>query len=265
MLNYAKTQTVYSKLWQEAGFDLLLLSDPARKDVLKFSKAKVKPKQIIQNIPQIPKDTQFEFRKENLYNQALEKVAKQEEKLISSPRTSEEARDQEAQNVPLYKNILNDFEWPQDWENMWQKIMKHQNPKVAWTYTGLHADMFDGAGKNQERQALIGKFIKELARPHGTHVFIPYDKAHESGSLFTFDDKSFFWSAIARVKVQHILVFGSQARDELQLGRRGVHSVFQHGRYRIYLLNDINILLDGKSDGRDVLAYVNRQLSAVNL
>ncbi len=274
MLNFAKTASLPAKLWQNAGFDLLLVENSARREHLKAEKIKVvSPSNYkVANTVQVP--TQVA----NIPNvSANEKNVKQENevvenKIISSPRTSEEAREQGELHTPFIKNIYKEYEWPAVWNALWERAIRHPNPKVAWTYTGLHADMLDGSTKSLQRQQLIGKFIKELHRPNGTHVFIPYDKCEEPGSALILEEKSFFWSAVARLNIKQILVFGSIARDELKIPARGQNSTvrgvnstfFEHG-YRICLLNDINRLIDANSDGKDVLAYINSQLSSVNL
>ncbi len=242
MLNYRKQTTEYAKPWQDAGLDFLLIEDEFRLAELKKTKQK--------------KDV-----KKPIFTPKLDEA----KNLQASPRSSEEAKERDVVQTNANISLLKEYEWPEAWHELWAKIARHEHPKIAWTYTGLHDDLLANENRLEQRQEIIRELVKGLKNPNGTHVFVPYDKANDAGKLLTVEDNSFYWSAVSRFKVQYLFVFGSKTRDELLLPSRGVNSVILFKNYRIYLLPDINKLIGDMAGVKALLEYLKIQLSLVKI
>ena len=114
-------------------------------------------------------------------------------------------------------------EWPNEWRTLYKRfslpIVENNNAqiRVAWTYAGLEQDVLGPI--NKQRQAIIRKLTVELNHKQGTHNFIPYSFVHEDGSsqLAMHQNISFFWSAMRLVRPRVLLIFGSVARDSLNM------------------------------------------------
>ncbi len=241
MLNYRKQAAQYAKPFQMAGLEYLLIEDAARLAELKKAKTQAKV-----------------FYQSSLPKSDIKK------NLQSSPRSSEEAKEravEKSTNIP----ILKEYEWPEAWIELWTKIARHNAPKIAWTYTGLHDDIVGNDSKNPQRQEIIRHFITGLKSPNGTHIIVPYDKPNDAGKLFTNEDKTFYWSAIARLNVRHLFVFGQKASDELLLPQKPIHTVIPFQGYRVYILPDINKLIGNMADVKAMLEYLKIQLSSVKI
>lgn len=113
--------------------------------------------------------------------------------------------------------------WPNEWLNLFKRFSLPNTEKInsqiriAWTYAGLEQDVLGPI--NKERQEIIRKLIIELNHKQGTHNFIPYSLVHEDGSsqIATYQNVSFFWSAMRVVRPRVLLIFGSAARDTLNM------------------------------------------------
>ena len=120
-----------------------------------------------------------------------------------SPPASSVARPRPAASfLPVEK-------WDAPWQGLWKRLNMDARPRVVWTYAGLGDDL---AGQpNDGRRKVLGRILKALGHPRGTHAFWPY--MLPEGSV----DADVFWSALHASGARALLVFGSDARDALAL------------------------------------------------
>ncbi len=259
MLNYRKQTAPFASVWQDIGLEFVYVEDSQRLEDLKKPKSLSSP-------------SKTSFIKPNTYiskpqTAKIEEstIAKKPENLQSSPRSSEEAKENTIKSNNLPIPILKDYEWPQEWLDLWEKISKNTSPKIAWTYTGLHDDILGTENKVPQRQEIIRDFIRGLNSPNGTHAFVPFDMPLNAGKLMAKEDNSFYWSAISRLKVKQLFVFGEQARDALLIPQRPIGTTITHKGHRIYILKDLNKLIGDVSGVKSLLEYLNIQLSSVKI
>jgi len=115
--------------------------------------------------------------------------------------------------------------WSDEWLNLHKRFglpeaeNKDSQIRVVWTYAGLEQDVLGPI--NKQRQEIIRKLAVELNHKKGTHNFIPYSLVQEDGSslLAMQQNVSFFWSAMRLVRPRVLLVFGSVARDALNMSK----------------------------------------------
>ncbi len=264
MLNYSKQTSLYAKVWQNAGLDFLFIEEEARREELKKSKKN----QIIQTSRPVQQNT---FTKSSFENKISQKENILQNSLQSSPRTSEEAREQHElyehnyENSSFSKYILKEYEWSKYWLALYEKVVKCKNPKVAWTYSGLYADILKEGKQNPERQNLIRRLIQALARGQGTHTFIPYDIEQDKDLILKNSNSNFYWSVINKLQVRHLFIFGEKARDELFLPERRINSSFIYQGYKVYLLPELTQVMQTQGQEESLLRYLNTQLSYVNI
>ncbi len=238
---------VQTKFWYNAGLEFLYIPDDERREALS---------QKNNNTKQIHKQAQY----------VPPKLSPQKSHTQANPRSSQDVEElyQNTSQSPYPLSILHQYEWSDEWKTLYTQVIKNQQPKVAWTYTGFHADLVKNEYLSAQRQEIIRTLLKKLARQTGTHAFIPYDSAIKPGELLTEKNCSFYWSAIAQANIRHLLIFGSQTRDTLLIPKRGKYSSFNHNGYRIYILPDLNManVLD---EQQALFTFLNNQLLSVNI
>ncbi len=274
MLQQSYTIPIETKVWFNAGLEFLYIPNDERREELSTKKASAKPVTSSKvNSAQVASHTvtqglqQGSYQQKNIsQNTPQNRVAPQKSIIIESPRSSQEAREIEENNTKsIYpRPILKEFEWSNNWKELYKKIIRHEKPKLAWTYTGFYADLMKNENVDPKRQELVRSLIRKLNRPNGTHVFIPYDTPHKIGELFEENGASFYWSVIAHLKIRNLLVFGSETRDTLLLPSRGRYSSFYYNGHRVYILPDLNKIED--TANQDALYnYLDKQLLSVNI
>ncbi len=276
MLQQSYTIPVEKKVWFNAGLEFLYIPSDERREELSTKKtpaksvttAKVNTSQVTQVSAVAQGAQQNSFQAKSTHNNIQQNRVTTQKKssIIESPRSSQEAREIEENNrksiYPL--PILKEFEWSDTWKELYKKIIRHEKPKLAWTYTGFYADLMKNENVDPKRQELVRSLIRKLNRPNGTHVFIPYDTPHKVGELFEENGASFYWSVIAHLKIRNLLVFGSETRDTLLLPSRGRYSSFYYNGHKIYVLPDLNKIEDLAN--QDALYnYLDKQLLSVNI
>ncbi len=262
------------KLLHDIGLDFLLVEDEKRLELLQKKSQKTKSKALLQNaltqkkLAQNLKHSQvqessFENKKIIFTNDDSAKI-EQNKNTVFSPRSSEEAKEIEenAKEVSLSMQFLPFFEWSPEWKELFARCHREQS-KVAWTYTGLHADMLASEKLDAQRQNVIRRVLPKLARPNGTHIFIPYDTFDEPGKLLQENDYSFYWSAIKYLKIRYLLVFGSKARDSLYLPKKNKYSSFVFHGLKVNILPDLNNI--GQDEENSLYTFLDGQLKSVDL
>ncbi len=275
----SKPLPIHTRIWQNAGLDFLLINDEQRKAELKI---KAKPEQVSLKAESL-------YQHVTLTGQAQAKEARQSEQKTSkkpikeytaSPRSSEEARELsdneaalDAQGVqnPNLPEIVKDFAWNEAWTKLYSKIALSQEPKIAWTYAGLHDDVLKNTYSNAHRKDVLVDLVKNLNyKKSGVNVFVPFDVAENAGQVMVDiknKDALFFWSALYRLKVKVLFVFGEQARDALLLKKTRRYTSFIHNAhafYKVYYLPDLKELSE-KSERDTLLTYINQQLQSIGI
>ena len=157
--------------------------------------------------------------------------------------------------------------WSDEWLNVHKRfgLPRAENTdsqiRVAWTYAGLEQDVL--APTNPQRQAIIKKLVAELNHKQGTHSFIPYSLLHEdnSSSLATYQDATFFWSAMRLVRPRVLLIFGSVARDALNMPKILVPlQKINMGALQILQMHKPETLADDANNYATTLAFLQEYL-----
>ncbi len=265
--------SVENKLFTNLGLDFLLISDEDRRNELKKN-AHIHTAPPLKNLPKegnfAQKNNQTQMSKSGqndsrtiIFNDKAP-IKEVVSNLQSSARSSQEAKEMEenATQNPLYAKILPEFEWPEEWRNLYKTFYRAQS-KVAWTYTGFSADLNKSEKLDPKRQEVIKRIIPKLDRPNGTHIFIPYDGIDEPGKILMHDDYSFYWSAIKQLKIRYLLIFGSFARDALHLPQKNKYSSFIFHGLRVNILPDINNIQ--ADEEHSLYTFLDGQLNSVGI
>lgn len=191
-------------------------------------------------------------------NKPVQKISVKPALPQSSPRSSEEAKEQ---NIPPKKlfpyPVLTDYQWPETWENLWKNTIKISNPTVVWTYPGLNHDL------NNKEDSPRKSLIRQLRKSLGTlcsHAFWPFDQVEHAGSVLLEEESHLFWSGILRLKPRALFVFGSQSRDGLLLPKHGNYTSFQHLGYIIHIFPDPNRILEKPEDINTLEIFMKKKL-----
>ncbi len=272
----SKPLPIHTKIWRDAGLDFLLIADKQRQEQLKTKSIQDSSqlvKNIYQNIQKVAQAEKADNLKNNLQNQAL---------IVQniSPRSSEEARELRENELvvdargnanPSLVPILKDFEWSEEWESLYNKVVRSSTPKIAWTYAGMHDDILRNTYSNANRQEIMRDLVKNLNYTKaGVNVFVPFDTPTESPKLWIDTKKNdavFYWSALYRLKVKILFVFGEEARETLLLKKSRKYASFMHNAhafYKVYYLPDVLSLSD-KSERNTLLTYLNQQLTSFGI
>ncbi len=285
MPQFSYTMPVETKLWHNSGLEFLLIPEEERRDALKAKKssAKTASASMAKNQVFVPNSLQNQqgnnqkfhavsaqatqtgqSNQANSNSEQVRNISQRNNEMMGSPRSSEEARERENPHAnSLYPmDIIQEYEWNKEWKDIYAKLAR-DGAKVAWSYTGFHADFAKTSSALQERQDTLRRIVTRLGRPNGTHVFIPYDLPNEPGSLFKEDDASFYWSMVAKLKVRNLLIFGSHARDTLSLPKKGKYTSFNLSGHKVYILPDLNRI--SKDEEQSLFTYIDTQLKSVNI
>lgn len=156
------------------------------------------------------------------------------------------------QAAPPGQNRLGRDQWPQIWL---QRFSATKPGLIAWTYRQLGEDLLKG-GKNapanepeearaarKARSGLLGRVLKDLAHPGGTHTFWPA-ALPEKGDVFTVNPPV-FWSALWELGCRALVIMGPDAAEPLlQMKNPRPLSQFWRNGQTIWILKDIGELLE---------------------
>lgn len=168
----------------------------------------------------------------------------------------------------LQRPVLKLSAWPKQWQIIQQKC--HLSPqkagisqaqRILWTYAGLEHDLLGIA--EPARQNVIRRLITELKHPHGTHFFLPYSLAHDDkiSRLEQINDSTLFESGMSILTPRVLLVFGSEARDSLEISNnlRPLQQIRQ-GSLLILQMHKPETLAENDAYFQQTLAFLRQYL-----
>lgn len=196
-------------------------------------------------------------------------INKRDNRLASAPleSVSENIGQNIKERFEKNKNTILTLEtWPDLWKNMHKHFAlplqenRNSQVRVAWTYAGLEQDALGVA--NRERQVIMKKILTALNHKKGTHSFIPYSLPHEDGESFLaiHEEATFFWSAMRLVKPRILLVYGSSARDALQIPKLRPLQKIDMGALRILQMHKPETLVQEPTHFAATLAFLQDSL-----
>ena len=188
-------------------------------------------------------------------------LATQAKSSVSSTQQAAPQKVQSAKNETLTME-----HWPSEWINLYERfgLPKTENDnsqiRVAWTYAGLERDVLGPA--NKQRQAIIRELTLELNHKQGTHSFIPYSfvQDDESSQLIMHQNVSFFWSAMRLVRPRVLLIFGSVARDTLNMPKITPLQKIDMGALQVLQMHKPETLAENRDHYTKSVAFLQEYL-----
>lgn len=111
---------------------------------------------------------------------------------------------------------------PESWPAQWQTRLKAaRKGKVVWTYWELGKDMSNVEDPAKEkRKRFLGKLLKDLAHPAGTHIFWPMALPSPGDTNSYEADDTLFWSGARTLGASAVVVMGEAAATALAFPKK---------------------------------------------
>lgn len=155
----------------------------------------------------------------------------------------------------------------------WRRRLAATRPGlVAWTYWNLGPDLAaadndrreeSGAQARAARRAFLGRLLRDLAHPAGTHTFWPVCLPEAAGPPFAAHPDA-FWSGAVHLGCRAVIVMGSAAVRAL--GLPGAARPLGQLRWRgqlVLVLRDVDALAQDMSRYGPTLAFLRQGLGPV--
>lgn len=148
----------------------------------------------------------------------------------------------------------------EEWPALWRERLKATRPgRVAWTYARLGQDLLGERTEGlDDRRAFIGRLLRDMNHPVGTHTFWPVC-LHEEGAMKSAPE--IFWSGIALLGARFVMVLGEDAAASLALP--SPLPVFQQTVWRGVLISafpGVDALLCDEANYAAMLSMVREKL-----
>lgn len=144
--------------------------------------------------------------------------------------------------------------WPAIWKS---QLDSSRKGLFGWTYWNLGVDLL--AGKNgapaqaqeaararQFRSQVMGRILRELGHPSGTHTFWPpYLEMTDEGT----PQPEFFWSGLKYLGCRGVIIFGSRAARAL-IPRQGLRPLQQLriNGFIVWIMRDLTTIEQDKEE-----------------
>ncbi len=134
-------------------------------------------------------------------------------------------------------------QWPDIWQQQFQKTKKGL---FGWTYWNLGEDLLasrqnapengEAARARKTRSQVMGRLLRELGHPPGTHTFWP-PYLETTGNA----QPEMFWSGLKFLGCRGVIIFGSQAARALiqKPGLRPLQQFSANG-FRVWIMKDLS-------------------------
>ncbi len=148
----------------------------------------------------------------------------------------------------------------EDWPALWrERLNATRRGRVAWTYARLGQDLLGEKTEGlDDRRAFIGRLLRDMNHPAGTHTFWPVCLPVEGAMT---PAPEIFWSGIALLGARFVMVFGEDAVPPL--GLPAPLPVFQQAMWRGVLISTfpgVDTLLRDEANYTAMLSMVREKL-----
>lgn len=156
-------------------------------------------------------------------------------------------------------------EWPAVWQEQFQRTKKGL---FGWTYWDLGSDLLTAHDKGvlsearaqakNERARVMGRLLRELGHPSGTHTFWPpYLELTDEGE----PKPELFWSGLKLLGCRGVIIFGSRAARTLipKPGLRPLQQLRQNG-FQVWIMKDLSGLEQDQEHYARMLIFLKETL-----
>ncbi len=233
------------RLWHNAGLEFLLAPEAlAKAPLLQSASAQARAPQT----PSSPKAAQSIQSTPKLSPATQQRAVKPQHAVsVQSP-----AAPPATPRIPL-------SQWPENWRAALEHLRtRTPSPTIAWTYQQLGEDLHSNTPSAQ-RRALLGRFLKDLHCPAGTHAFWPVSLPDDNN----IPAPSLFWSGIHEMRARILILMGSHTMRavELPFSLRPLQQC-RYNNCLIWIVRDINVLAEAEEHYRETLTFLQNSLRA---